>query len=210
MKNEKSQPNSAQTIGELLPIFHKQYNLGENGGINESKVKIEFTKYVYFFFPNWDERRRAVEKHDIHHIVTGYPSTVKGEAEISIWEVSSGCNNYWAAWFLDMQGMMLGLVFPRAIFNAFVRGQRSKNLYYNTLSNAVAMGMTPAQIRERLHIPAIDEKLKPTAKDYGLFVWYMVWAGLVSLLSLIAVPIIAVFNIYVFAGLIFSPKKSAE
>lgn len=200
--------NSTQTIGELLPQFHQQYNLGEDGGINENKVKIEFSKYVYFFFPNWDNRRRAVEKHDIHHIVTGYPSTIKGEAEISIWEVSSGCTNYWAAWFLDMQGMMLGLLYPRAIFKAFVRGQRSLNLYHNTISTAEAKALTPAEIRQRLHIPAIDEKQTPTVAEYSLFIWWMLLAALVSLLSLLAVPIIAVFNIYVFAGLIFAPKKA--
>jgi len=194
-------------INQLIPEFHQQYNLGENGGINENKVKIEFAKYVYFFFPNWDERRRAVEKHDIHHIVTGYPSTVKGEAEISIWEVSSGCNNYWAAWFLDMQGMMLGLLYLGAIFRAFVRGKRSGNLYHDTLPVGEAMGMTPEQIRQRLQIPHIDEKLKPTAAEYFLFAWWMACAGLVSLVSLIAVPVIALFNVYVFAGLIFANKK---
>lgn len=197
-------------ISQLLPEFHQQYNLGEEGGINESKVKIEFSKYVYFFFPNWDERRRAVEKHDIHHIVTGYPSTVKGEAEISIWEVSSGCTNFWAAWFLDMQGMMLGLIYPTAIFKAFIRGQRSGNLYHTTLTNAEAMKLTPAEVRERLNIPAIDEKLQPTVAEYFLFAWYMAWAGLVSLLSLVAVPVIALFNVYVFAGLILAPKKKAS
>lgn len=200
--------NSTQTIGELLPQFHQQYNLGQDGGINENKVKIEFSKYIFFFFPNWDNRRRAVEKHDIHHIVTGYPSTVKGEAEISIWEVSSGCTNYWAAWFLDMQGMMLGLVFPRAIFNAFVRGQRSSNLYHNTISNTEAKQLTPAEIRQRLNIPAIDEKLKPTVAECFLFGWWMFLAGIVSLLSIVALPIIALFNVYVFAGLIFAPKKA--
>jgi hypothetical protein len=197
-------------ISQLLPEFHQQYNLGEDGGINESKVKIEFSKYVYFFFPNWDDRRRAVEKHDIHHIVTGYPSTVKGEAEISIWEVSSGCTNFWAAWFLDMQGMMLGLVYPTAIFNAFVRGQRSGNLYHTTLTNAEAKKLTPAEVREKLNIPDIDEKLQPTVAEYFLFAWYMAWAGLVSLLSLVAVPVIVLFNIYVFAGLILATKKKAS
>lgn len=201
--------DSSKTLGKLLPEFHKQYNLGLDGGINESKVKIEFSKYIYFFFPNWDDRRRAVEKHDIHHIVTGYPSTVKGEAEISIWEVSSGCRKYWAAWFLDMQGMMLGLVYPRAIFRAFVRGQRSGNLYHETLSNADAMNLTPAKIRERLGIPDINAKLNATIKEWLLFFWYMAWAGLVSLVSLIGVPIIALYNVYVFTQLIFAKKQTA-
>lgn len=195
-------------INQLLPAFHQQYNLGENGGINAGKVKIEFTKYIYFFFPNWDERRRAVEKHDIHHIVTDYPSTVKGEAEISIWEVSSGCNNYWAAWFLDMQGMMLGMLYPGAIFRAFVRGKRSGNLYHDTLTVKEAKALTPAQIRQRLHIPHIDEKLKPTTAEYLLFVWWMLLAGLVSIISLIGIPIIALYNVYVFSGMILSPKKT--
>lgn len=189
-----------QPLATLLPAFHAQYNLGKDGGINESKVKIEFGKYVYFFFPNWDERRRAVEKHDLHHIITGYPSTVKGEAEISTWEVSSGCGNYWAAWFLDMQGMMLGLLYPKAVFKAFVRGRRSGNLYHNTISNAEAKDLTPLQLRQLLHIP--DGEIRPTAADALLFFWWMILAGLISLISLVGVPVIALYNVYVFAAMI--------
>jgi Na+/H+ antiporter NhaC len=99
------------------------------------------------------------------------------------------------------------LLFPRAIFRAFVRGQRSLNLYHNTISNSEAKQLTAAEICQRLHIPAMDEKLKPTVAEYFLFGWWMLLAALVSLLSLLAVPVIAVFNIYVFAGLIFSTKK---
>lgn len=199
---------SAPTISQLLTQFYTQYNLGENGGMADNKVKIEFSKYIYFFFPNWENRRQAVERHDIHHIITKYPSTVKGEAEISTWEVASGCDKYWAAWFLDMQGMMLGLLFPRAIFRSFIRGRRSGNLYHHTVSVADAKNFTPEQLRQKLQIPLADEPLNPTLKETLLFFWWMAIAGLVSLVSLIGVPVIALYNIYVFAGLLFSPAKT--
>ncbi len=67
--------------------------------------------------------------HDIHHIVTGYESDWQGEAEIAAWEVSTGCGEYGAAWFLDLGGIAMGLLFfPRKTFRAFIRGRRTTNL----------------------------------------------------------------------------------
>ena len=44
-------------------------------------------------FPNSKERKRAVRYHDLHHILTEYDTTWTGEAEISAWELATGCKN---------------------------------------------------------------------------------------------------------------------
>ena len=61
-----------KTIRELLPGFYKEYNLGMDGGQSSSSVRIELTKNLTLYIPNFTARRKAVLKHDIHHIVTGY------------------------------------------------------------------------------------------------------------------------------------------
>jgi hypothetical protein len=100
-----------KTPAELLPAFYREYNLGMDGGATSSSVRIEITKNFALYIPNFTARRKAVLKHDIHHLVTGYPSTFTGETEISAWEIGSGCKKYWAAWVLDMSGMMMGIPF---------------------------------------------------------------------------------------------------
>jgi ubiquinone biosynthesis protein Coq4 len=39
-----------------------------------------------------------VRLHDLHHLVTGYPTDWKGELEISAWEIAGSCRGYVAAW----------------------------------------------------------------------------------------------------------------
>src|SRR5437870_445016 len=100
-----------KTLRELLPEFYKENNLGMEGGMNNASVRIEMTKKIVLYFPNFPARKKAVLKHDMHHLVTGYPSTFTGETEIGAWEIASGCTKYWAAWVLNMSGMMTGIPF---------------------------------------------------------------------------------------------------
>ena len=84
-------------LRDLFPPFYKQYNLDDDGGLNDSKVKIEITKHFFLYIPNFSIRKKAILKHDIHHIITEYPSNIKGETEIGAWEIASGCKKYWIA-----------------------------------------------------------------------------------------------------------------
>src|SRR5207249_1310014 len=69
--------------------------------------------------------------HDLHHVLTEYPTTWRGEAEISAWEVGSGgLQKYYAGWWLDMMGIAQGLVVnPRGVYRGFMCGRSSSNLY---------------------------------------------------------------------------------
>src|SRR3979411_2607790 len=74
-------------------------------------------------FPNTASRKRAIPLHDLHHVATGYATTLTGEAEIGAWECAGGCRDYWAAWVLNASCFALGTVIaPRRIWRAFVRG----------------------------------------------------------------------------------------
>jgi hypothetical protein len=81
-------------------------------------------------FPNTRSRQRAIPLHDLHHVATGYPTTLVGEAEIGAWELAGGCGNYAAAWVLNAIAFSWGLALsPRRVFRAFVRGRHSRTLY---------------------------------------------------------------------------------
>jgi ubiquinone biosynthesis protein Coq4 len=85
---------------------------------------------VPVWFPNTEARRRAVRLHDLHHIATGYDTSLVGEAEIGAWELAAGCADYYAAWLLNATAVAFGLLLaPRRLWRALVRGRRSTSLY---------------------------------------------------------------------------------
>jgi len=85
-------------------------------------------------FPNVRSRRRAIRFHDLHHIVTGYGTDPRGEAEIGAWEIAATLPDrgleFGAAWVLNTLMFTLGLVIaPRRVYRAFVRGRHCTSLY---------------------------------------------------------------------------------
>ena len=98
-----------KTPREILNQFYIDNHLDLDGGNSLSYVKIELAPKFHFYLPNFDARRKAVIKHDIHHLLTDYKTTFKEESEISAWEIASGCKKYWAAFLIDTSGTMLGI-----------------------------------------------------------------------------------------------------
>jgi hypothetical protein len=186
-----------QTPRDILPGFYKQYQLGEDGGQSSPHVKIEVTKKISLYFPNFPARRKAIFKHDVHHIVTGYTSTFKGETEIGAWEIASGCRHYWAAFVLDMSGLMTGILFNfLGVYKAFVKGRRTRNLYSNSLTDAEVMDMSVAEIKNKLLLTGYPEN------NYGGFVDILLFAGLLlfgviyATVSLLFLPFTLAYTFY--------------
>jgi hypothetical protein len=187
-----------KTPGELLPEFYKDNNLGMEGGKNSASVRIEMTKKFVLYFPNFTARKKAVLKHDIHHLVTGYPSTFTGETEISAWEIASGCKKYWAAWILDMSGMMMGIVFNFwSVMKAFARGRRTKNLYYDVIPTEEALDMKIGELKKLLWLDKYPKDTRPVFADYILFAPLALVGIIYSILSLIFLPFIIIYSFYI-------------
>jgi hypothetical protein len=134
---------------------------------------------VPFFVPNTAARVRAVRLHDLHHVVTGYETTWTGEAEIGAWEVASGCADHAAAWQLNLLAMAIGLaIAPRATFDAFVRGRRSRNFYREPFGDAL-LAETVGAARRRLGLAA--EAAPPSAAERAAFAGWAAAAAAVWL-----------------------------
>lgn len=188
-----------KTPSELLSTFYKENNLPADGGQNSSSVKIELTKTIFFYFPNFNERRRAVIKHDIHHLLTGYTTSISGESEISAWEIGSGCKNYWAAFFINTSGLMIGLPFNFLnVLKAFARGRRTKNLYHELFSNEQAMNMRINELQERLSLNLFLKDTKPSFTDVILFVGFVCFGTIYSIIALLLLPYIIFYSIYTY------------
>jgi hypothetical protein len=169
-----------QTIQEALTVFFEKYQLGPDGGMSDKWVKLRFGRF-YIPFPNTASRKKALMFHDIHHIATGYESNWKGESEIGAWEVSTGCGSYTAAWVLDLGVFALGLlIFPKATFNAFVRGRRTLNLYRNTYTRTQLMDMEIGEVQAILKLDSASTS-PATLIETLKFVWWSFIAGAFSI-----------------------------
>lgn len=85
-----------------------------------------FKIYCYNF--NW--RRHALFTHDLHHVVTGYPCTMKGEMQVATWEFAAGrFPNIFSNLFCLPLVAAGTLLIPKKTFKAFQSGQRSRSLF---------------------------------------------------------------------------------
>ncbi len=180
--------DTALTLGEARRMYFARNHFGPEGGYGEAWVKFKVGPFPVAF-PNTPGRVRAVRFHDLHHVVTGYPTTLQGEGQIGAWEIATGCADHWAAWGLNLTAMTFGLLLaPRAVFRAFVRGRHSRNLYRETFSDTL-LGRTVGATRADLGLDAAD--VSPNAADIAAFgAWCLVgMVGGGTALALGAVPL---------------------
>lgn len=80
--------------------------------------------------PNFAWRRAAIDAHDRHHMLTGYPLTLAGEIQMAAWEWGAGPYPDWRATAFCAPLIVAGLlVMPRRTWRAWVRGRATTSLY---------------------------------------------------------------------------------
>jgi hypothetical protein len=168
------------TVGEERARIYVEAGFPPDGGLSKAFVELARIGPIPIGFPNTDSRRRAVVLHDLHHIVTGYGMDWAGEAEISAWEIATGCGRFAFAWFINLQGMVMGwVVAPRRTWRAWVRGRHSKSLYREGWREAL-LSERVADMRARLELdrPAPAPTLADAAS-------YTVWCSLAAALAVV-------------------------
>ena len=181
----------AQTLARARDDYFRVNGFGDDGGYNADWVDFKLGP-IPMPFPNTPSRKRAVRYHDLHHALTGYATDLTGEFEISAWEIGSGCADHVAAWYLNLSGMVGGLLSaPRRTVAAFVRGRRSRNLYRVAYDDAL-LGRTVGEMRHELGLDA-----PPARAGAGDVAWLTLASlaglaiGLVMLAMLIPVAIVS-------------------
>ena len=115
-------------MGEALAGFRRANRLAGD----EDRARWWFLGAADFAFPlpNFGWRRRAIDAHDLHHLLTGYPCTVAGELSIAAWEFGAGRYPHWGATLFCGPLVLAGLIWaPRETCRALARGRRSRSLY---------------------------------------------------------------------------------
>lgn len=117
----------------------------------KSWLEVRVENKVVRVFPLWPIQH-AIRKHDIHHVLTGYSTSFKGEAELAAWELSTGgCHLNLIFWIDRFGGLLIGLaMFPRSTFTAFLRGIGSRNTFSMNLDEILELDV--ADLRDRLQL----------------------------------------------------------
>jgi hypothetical protein len=123
-------PSQHATLREARARYFRENGFEEDGGYARAWVRVKLGP-VPVVFPNTKGRRAVLLQHDLHHVATGYDTTLVGEGEIGAWELASGCRHYYVAWILNLGAFVTGLFLaPRRVGRAFLLGRRCTNLYH--------------------------------------------------------------------------------
>ncbi len=159
-----------------------------DNGFSDATYKDAWVKFkvgkLPVAFPNTASRKRAIPLHDLHHVATGYATTITGEAEIGAWEIAGSCTSYWAAWVLNASAFAGGLlVAPRRTYRAFIRGRHARTLYRTGWRDDL-LELSVAQLRELVGVTVSAPRA--SWRDRAAFAGWVVlvaapWLGLAAL-----------------------------
>ncbi|HZN37959.1 MAG TPA: hypothetical protein VFD82_04105 [Planctomycetota bacterium] len=175
----------ARNLGAALREHLAGSGLPLDSGVSQRWIWVRFLG-IPVVFPNFEARRAVLVTHDVHHLLTGYRTDWRGEAEIGGFEIASGCKHLWAAWFFNFGGFLFGLaIAPRRTFAAFVRGRRCTNFYGEDTQRMLARTVDGA--RREL---GLDLEMGPATARDGLA--FLGWVVVVAVAYVIA-PLLLVW-----------------
>jgi hypothetical protein len=173
-----------------------EINNFKDGGYDERWVKMKAGP-IPIAFPNTKARLRAVKFHDLHHVLTEYPTTWTGESQIGAWEIASGCADHYPAWLLNLYAFAIGLIIsPATTYNAFIRGRHSKNLYRKVFDDEL-LSRQVGEVRSELSLN--EPCAQATHRDQLDFIWWSlvsVLTGLFTDLLFISPLIVLIFIVF--------------
>lgn len=139
--------------------------------------------------PNFSWRRAAIQRHDLHHILTGYPFTMRGEFQVATWEFAAGRYPHWGATLLLLPLVVMGLFWsPTAVWRAFVRGRGEMSLYRPELRDAAARhSLDCLAARTRVEVR------RPRTAGIVAFAWLVLQSAavIVAPVAVIAIAVLA-------------------
>lgn len=125
------------TLAEGRARYFAENGFAPDGGYGDAWVHFKLGP-LPLAFPNTKGRVEAVRFHDLNHVVTGYATDLRGEAEIGAWELASGCTRFPAAVLLNLLVIWPVLFLsPGRVWRAFLRGRHSRNLYSEPFDEAL-------------------------------------------------------------------------
>lgn len=132
------------TLRDELAAFYTKSGFGEVIGARPLTVPV-YTGCILVPLPNIETRRRFLQYHDLHHLVTGYSVGRIGEGEVSAWELGTGPMFVSPVLgLMNLIALSTGLfIEPRRMWRAHRSGCASRNLYTVQLRRDIDAGRWP-------------------------------------------------------------------
>jgi len=130
------------TVGEARDRFLSTFGL-DLAGYTAATFPVRPFRGVTLRFPN----PGVLKWHDLHHIATGYPATVLGEAQISAFELRTG-SLCLVVFVLCIGAVGLGFLrAPRLILRAWRDARGARSLYQADLPYETLLEMRVSELR---------------------------------------------------------------
>ena len=177
------------TLGDARADYYRVNGFGTDGGDSLDRVPIQLWRFT-IHIPNSQARKKAVKVHDLHHIVTGYRTDLRGESEIAAWEIASGCLRVPVAFLLNVFAVGIGIaIAPSRVLHAWTRGRSTRNLYVHDTIDAL-LPQDVATVRASLGLDA--PRVAPRVADFATLTVFAIPAvGLI--VGLIVGPLVGIF-----------------
>lgn len=136
------------TVREARDYFLAAHHL-DTEGYTSPDFPVHLLRGVTLRFPN----PGLLPLHDLHHVATGFPATLLGEAQISAWELRAGCPSALVR-TLCCGAMTLGwFQEPRRIRRAWQAGRGMRSLYGAGIPYETLLRLHVAELREIIGLP---------------------------------------------------------
>lgn len=166
----------AETVREALRRYHEA-NGFKGDAMTAETLQVRILGHVGEL-PNPRFQRALLARHDLHHVVTGYGTDLRGEAEMGAWELAAGPKLWirpppWSGvglgsaarlalflglgafvWANNVGALVLGVLAPIRTARAFVRGLFARSLYADEAEYEELLDMTVDALRARLRVAA--------------------------------------------------------
>ena len=166
----------ALTVGEALAAFRR-----ENGLADDESLRVSWSCRlgpVAVRLPNFAWRRQAIFAHDLHHVLTGFPCTMRGECQMAAWEFGAGGMPHWGATCFCLPLIVAGLLWaPRRILLAFLGGRRSRSLHQAKPTN----GLLAAPLSAARDEFTVAATIRAHWSDHACFALLVLRRGVVCL-----------------------------
>ncbi len=174
--------SSELSVREALRRYHVA-NGFKGDAMTEETLQVRVLGHVGDL-PNPRFQRPVLARHDLHHVITGYATDLRGEAELGAWEIASGPWHWlspppwaelpsapvdalrgvasrarWAGigafvWLNNGAALLLGVLAPLRTMKAFLRGLACRSLYVDPAEYEALLEMRVGELRERVGIAA--------------------------------------------------------
>jgi hypothetical protein len=118
-----------------------------------------------FELPNFSWRARAIDRHDLHHLLIDQPFNLKGECQVATWEFAAGAYPDTRPRLFCLPLVAAGFVIsPQQTWRTFKAGRRQQSLYGHSIDNRMRLGEL------RKYINDCGNKCKSSANDRMQFI----------------------------------------